>query len=323
MAACQPVQLVVEHGRHPAAWRLARAVGHPDHKLGAGQRGLDGAADGCRGAERGGLPGTDRRRRVLGGDRRQVSLYPIRPLSVRSAMAARRRPAALPRPLRGIGVAAALAQGADRDLGGDTRGDRRADVGRDRSGLPYEPTDSWGGLPITLILSTFGLAFSFPLAVLVALGRRSKLPAIKALCVRLRRADPGCAADHRAVHGKRDVSLVHAGRPEPGQAAARAGRDHPFRGRLRGRGDPRWIAGAAARPIRGGRRARPGLLGEDGPHHPAAGAAARDPTARQYVHRPVQGHEPSPHHRDLRPPGRRPRSRSTTRIGKPTASRSI
>jgi len=51
-------------------------------------------------------------------------------------------------------------------------------------GLEYVPQDSWGGLPITLILSTFGLAFSFPLAVLVALGRRStQLPAVKALCV--------------------------------------------------------------------------------------------------------------------------------------------
>jgi general L-amino acid transport system permease protein len=50
-------------------------------------------------------------------------------------------------------------------------------------GLPFVPTDTWGGLPITLILSTFGLALAFPLAVAVALGRRSKLPAIKALCV--------------------------------------------------------------------------------------------------------------------------------------------
>ena len=51
-------------------------------------------------------------------------------------------------------------------------------------GLEYVPQDSWGGLPITLILSTFGLAFAFPLAVLVALGRRSTaLPAVKALCV--------------------------------------------------------------------------------------------------------------------------------------------
>ncbi len=51
-------------------------------------------------------------------------------------------------------------------------------------GLAYVPTDSWGGLPITLILSTFGLALAFPLAVLVALGRRSTgLPAVKWLCV--------------------------------------------------------------------------------------------------------------------------------------------
>ena len=50
-------------------------------------------------------------------------------------------------------------------------------------GLTYVPQERWGGLPITLILATFGLAFAFPLAVLVALGRRSSLPAIKALCV--------------------------------------------------------------------------------------------------------------------------------------------
>ena len=46
------------------------------------------------------------------------------------------------------------------------------------------PEDEWGGLPITLILATFGLAFAFPLAILVALGRRStNLPAVKMLCV--------------------------------------------------------------------------------------------------------------------------------------------
>ena len=51
-------------------------------------------------------------------------------------------------------------------------------------GLPLVTEDFWGGLPITLILATFGAAFSFPLAVLVALGRRStKLPAVKMLCV--------------------------------------------------------------------------------------------------------------------------------------------
>ncbi len=51
-------------------------------------------------------------------------------------------------------------------------------------GLSYVPQDEWGGLPITLILATFGLAVAFPLAVLVALGRRStQLPAVKMICV--------------------------------------------------------------------------------------------------------------------------------------------
>jgi general L-amino acid transport system permease protein len=50
-------------------------------------------------------------------------------------------------------------------------------------GLSYVPQERWGGLVITLLLATFGLAFAFPLAIVVALGRRSNLPAIKAICV--------------------------------------------------------------------------------------------------------------------------------------------
>ena len=51
-------------------------------------------------------------------------------------------------------------------------------------GLTYVPQERWGGLPITLILSTFGLALGFPLAVAVALGRRStQMPAVRMICV--------------------------------------------------------------------------------------------------------------------------------------------
>src|SRR5436305_7960654 len=50
-------------------------------------------------------------------------------------------------------------------------------------GLSYVSQDRWGGLPVTLILATFGLAFGFPLGILVALGRRSRLPAIRSICV--------------------------------------------------------------------------------------------------------------------------------------------
>ena len=51
-------------------------------------------------------------------------------------------------------------------------------------GMSLVTEDQWGGLPITLILATLGLACAFPLSVLVALGRRStSLPAVKMLCV--------------------------------------------------------------------------------------------------------------------------------------------
>jgi general L-amino acid transport system permease protein len=51
------------------------------------------------------------------------------------------------------------------------------------AGLSYVPTDLWSGLPLTLILAIVGLALAFPLAILLALGRRSHMPAVRALCV--------------------------------------------------------------------------------------------------------------------------------------------
>jgi general L-amino acid transport system permease protein len=50
-------------------------------------------------------------------------------------------------------------------------------------GLIYVDTTRWGGLPLTLVLSVVGLALAFPLGVLLALGRTSKLPVIRALSV--------------------------------------------------------------------------------------------------------------------------------------------
>jgi len=47
---------------------------------------------------------------------------------------------------------------------------------------PVESTQ-WGGLPLTLLLSVFGLTAAYPLGVILALGRRSKMPTIKTLCV--------------------------------------------------------------------------------------------------------------------------------------------
>ncbi len=49
-------------------------------------------------------------------------------------------------------------------------------------GLTQVETDRWGGLPLTLLLATLSMVAAFPLALLVALGRRSNLPAIRSFC---------------------------------------------------------------------------------------------------------------------------------------------
>ena len=50
-------------------------------------------------------------------------------------------------------------------------------------GLAYVENERWGGLVLTLLLATFGLAFAFPLSILLALGRRSQMPVVRAFCV--------------------------------------------------------------------------------------------------------------------------------------------
>lgn len=52
-------------------------------------------------------------------------------------------------------------------------------------GSILEPVETtyWGGLIITFLLAIGGIVLSFPIGVLLALGRRSDLPVVKAFCV--------------------------------------------------------------------------------------------------------------------------------------------
>jgi len=50
-------------------------------------------------------------------------------------------------------------------------------------GLSYVENERWGGLILTLLLASFGVTLAFPLSILLALGRRSRLPAVRAVCV--------------------------------------------------------------------------------------------------------------------------------------------
>ncbi|MET3599291.1 general L-amino acid transport system permease protein [Martelella mangrovi] len=50
-------------------------------------------------------------------------------------------------------------------------------------GLPVVDTSDWGGLMVTLILSYFAIAVSLPLGIILALGRRSKMPVMRTLSI--------------------------------------------------------------------------------------------------------------------------------------------
>ncbi len=56
--------------------------------------------------------------------------------------------------------------------------------GFDGSGwLPLVETNAWGGLLLTFLLAVLGIVASFPLGILLALGRRSDLPVVSVLCI--------------------------------------------------------------------------------------------------------------------------------------------
>ncbi len=50
-------------------------------------------------------------------------------------------------------------------------------------GFELVETNKWGGLMLTLILSSVGIVASLPIGILLALGRRSSMPIVKSVCV--------------------------------------------------------------------------------------------------------------------------------------------
>lgn len=49
-------------------------------------------------------------------------------------------------------------------------------------GLMEVPTSNWGGFSLTLVIAITGIVASLPLGILLALGRRSDLPALRLIC---------------------------------------------------------------------------------------------------------------------------------------------
>ncbi|WP_372880986.1 amino acid ABC transporter permease [Psychromonas sp.] len=50
-------------------------------------------------------------------------------------------------------------------------------------GLEVVPTEKWGGLMLTILVAAVGIIVSFPIGIVLALGRQSDMPILKTLCV--------------------------------------------------------------------------------------------------------------------------------------------
>ena len=50
-------------------------------------------------------------------------------------------------------------------------------------GLPPVDTALWGGVLVTIVVASVGIVFSLPLGILLALGRRSRMPAVRLFSV--------------------------------------------------------------------------------------------------------------------------------------------
>lgn len=49
-------------------------------------------------------------------------------------------------------------------------------------GMPQVETSKWGGLTLTLLLSLVGMVAALPIGIVLALGRRSEMPIVRAVC---------------------------------------------------------------------------------------------------------------------------------------------
>ena len=269
-AAARPAQRAGLAARQP----LFLATVERGHACAACLLPVDAAAADRLGDDAGGVERARRRalprpsgRRLLGLHRREVRLSALRLLSRARALAGRRRRGdrrGADR-LAACGRARRVAASARRCSSSSIRSSASSCcMARESLGLPIVDTQLWGGIFVSLLTALVGIVFSLPLGVLLALGRRSRLPIVKARERRLHRNRARRAVHRRAVHGQEHAAAVPAAGLDPRSLRPAAGRHRAVRRRLYRRRGARRAAGDAARPVRGRGGARPRLLAHDG-----------------------------------------------------------
>ena len=84
----------------------------------------------------------------------------------------------------------------------------------------------WGGIMLNLLLAVGGIVLSFPIGIALALGRRSRLPVVKALCVAFIEVFRGVPLINSAFHVLRTGAAGLPGGLPPEEQAASCGHRH-------------------------------------------------------------------------------------------------
>ena len=121
--------------------------------------------------------------------------------------------------------------------------------GSARLGLPLVDTLLWGGVFVSLLTAVVGIVFSLPLGVLLALGRRSRMPVVRAASVLFIEFVRGVPFITILFMANTMLPLFVPEVMDAGPTAAAARRHRPVLRRLYGGGSPRRAAIARPRAI--------------------------------------------------------------------------
>ncbi len=157
--------------------------------------------------------------------------------------------------------------------------------------LPEVSTGRWGGLLLTFMLAIVSIVISFPLGVLLALGRRSDLPAVKLFSIFYIEVVRGVPLVTILYMTQIMLPLVFARRISHRQCGARDCGDDVVHGGVHGGECARRLAGNSWRTDRSGEALGLNNASHDVVHRSAASIAVGDPGNGRFVHQSVQGYD--------------------------------
>ena len=116
-------------------------------------------------------------------------------------------------------------------------------------GLAPVETANWGGFLVTLVIAVTGIVASLPLGIVLALGRRSKMPVIRLVSIIFIEFWRGVSTDYGSVHVFGRIAALPSRRGQFRQAAARLDRCSSLLGSLYGRSGSRRPSGYSKRSV--------------------------------------------------------------------------